>query len=242
MPAGTLLPLGVRVLDVDGGGLGIGDSRGLGELGARPAELPWWARATGRRMPQTEQQKIRSRLRSYERKLRQEKKKFGFYNDGAGKRYQIGPHYMHLGDNEGALAAFEWFEHEFDDDVGMPDHSLCWSLALYRAGNEFGAAKKLRQAMLGNLYLLPHLLGEPISELDIWHNSSDAEPGFVEHVHEPYLALWSDEEKAWALGLHESPGFRSVRGRYIEIARALDIIRPGPERSRLVKEMHELER
>ena len=29
-------------------------------------------------MPQTEQQKIRSRLRSYERKLQQEKKKFGY--------------------------------------------------------------------------------------------------------------------------------------------------------------------
>ena len=34
-------------------------------------------------MPQTEEQKIRSRLRRYERKLQQEKKKFGYYNDGA---------------------------------------------------------------------------------------------------------------------------------------------------------------
>ena len=57
-------------------------------------------------MPQTEQQKTRSRLRSYERKLQQEKKKFGYYHDGAGKRYQIFPHYMLLGDNEGALKAF----------------------------------------------------------------------------------------------------------------------------------------
>ena len=137
-------------------------------------------------MPQTEQQKIRSRLRSYERKLRQEKKKFGYYSDGAGKRYQIAPHYMLLGDNEGALAAFEWFQQEFDDDVGMPDHSLCWSLALYRAGNEIGAAKRLRQTMLSNLYLVPRLLGEPIFELDMWHGSSDAEPSFAEHIHEPY--------------------------------------------------------
>ncbi len=193
-------------------------------------------------MPQTEQQKIRNRLRSYERRLQQEKKKFGDYSDGGGKRYEIGPHYMLLGDTEGALEAFAWFDREFDDDVGRPDHALCWSLALYRAGNEIGAAKKLRQTMLSNLYLLPHLLGSPIEELDIWHGSSDAEPDFVEHIYEPYLALWTAEEKAWAAGLYESTEFRSARDRYIEIGKLLDGLRPGPERSRLVKEMHELER
>ena len=193
-------------------------------------------------MPQTEQQKIRSRLRSYERKLQQEKKKFGYYHDGAGKRYQIGPHYMLLGDNEGALKAFAWFEQEFDDDIGKPAHSLCWSLALYRAGNEIGAAKKLRQAMLSNLYLVPHLLGQPISEIDMWHGSSDAEPEHVDHIPDPYLQLWTDEEKRWAGRLYDSPGFRSARQRFIEISKLLDSIRPGPERSRLVREMHELER
>ena len=193
-------------------------------------------------MPQTEQQKIRSRLRRYERKLQQEKRKSGYYHDGAGKRYQIGPHYMLLGDNEGALKAFAWFEREFDDDIGTPDHSLCWSLALYRAGNEIGAAKKLRQAMLSNLYLVPHLLGEPISEIDMWHGSSDAEPEYVEHIPDRYLQLWTDEEKQWADRLYKSPGFQSVRQRFIEISKLLDSIRPGPERSRLVREMHELER
>ena len=98
-------------------------------------------------MAQSEQQKIRSRLRRYERALQKEKKEYGYYHDGAGKRYQIGPHYMLLGDDEGALAAFEWFEKEFSDDVGEPGHLLCWSLALHRAGNEVGAAKKLRQAI-----------------------------------------------------------------------------------------------
>ena len=52
-------------------------------------------------MQSGDKQKIRSRLRSYERKLQKEKREHGFYRDGAGKRYQIGPHYMLLGDNEG---------------------------------------------------------------------------------------------------------------------------------------------
>jgi hypothetical protein len=43
-------------------------------------------------VPQSDKQKIRSRLRSYERKLQKEKKEHGFYRD------------------DGALAAFEWFD------------------------------------------------------------------------------------------------------------------------------------
>jgi len=120
-------------------------------------------------MPNGGKQKIRSRLRSYERRLQKEKKEHGFYQDGAGKRYQIGPHFMLRADHERALAAFGWFEKEFPDDVGEPGHLLCWTLALYRAGNEVGAAKKLRQTMLSNLYVVPHLVGSPVAELDIWH-------------------------------------------------------------------------
>jgi hypothetical protein len=191
-------------------------------------------------MPQTEKQKIRSRLRRYERALAQEKKEYGGYGDGAGKRYEIGPLYMLLDEDEGAVAAFEWFEREFDDDSGRPDHLLCWSLALHRAGDAAGAARKLRQALLSNLYLIPHLLGRPISELDIWHGSSDAEPDFLEYIPQPYLDLWRDDEKEWAANLYESPGFRTVRERVIESESQLDGQRPGPERSALVKELSRL--
>jgi len=191
-------------------------------------------------MPDDDQREVRSRLRRYERALQKEKKEHGFYRDGAGKRYQIGPHYLLLGDDEGALAAFEWFDKEFSDDVGKPEHLLCWSLALHRAGNEVGAAKKLRQAMLSNLYLVPHLLGSPITELDIWHGSSDAEPSYVGRIPEAYFLLWTEAEQEWASRLYHSPGFQSARARYVEISRSLDTTRAGPERSRLVKEMYEL--
>ena len=61
---------------------------------------------------------------------------------------------MLLEDSDGAVAAFRWFEKEFSDDTGEPGHLLCWSLALHRAGNEIGAARKLLQTMLSNLYLV----------------------------------------------------------------------------------------
>jgi len=192
-------------------------------------------------MPNDDKQKIRSRLRSYERKLQREKAEHGAYRDGAGKRYQIGPHYMLLQDIAGALAAFQWFEREFSDDSGEPGHFLCWSLALHRAGNEIGAAKKLRQTMLSNLYLVPRLLGLPIAELNIWRASSDAEPGYAECIPEAYLLLWTEADREWAARLYYRPGFQPLRARCIEISRALDTRPPGPQRSRLVDELYKLE-
>ncbi len=87
---------------------------------------------------------------------------------------------------------------------------------------------------------MPHLLGSPIAELDIWHGSSDTELGYIECVPEAYLQLWTDAEQEWASGLYRSPGFQSVRERYIEISKALDTTPAGPERSRLVEEMYKL--
>ena len=189
-----------------------------------------------------ELRKIRNRLRSYERKLRKEKEESGFYDDSAGKRYLIGPHYLLLGDDKGAFEAFQWFEQEFSEDVGEPGHLLCWTLALHRSGNEVGAARKLRYTVLSNLYLVPHLLGSPIARLDIWHSSSDAEPAYIDYIPVEYFQLWTEAERKWAAKLYHSPEFQSVRDRHIEICRALDTTPPGPERNRLVEEKSSLKR
>jgi hypothetical protein len=78
--------------------------------------------------------KIRTRIRSYERKLRKEKEKYGDYSDGYGKRYLLGTLYLLMDDTEGALTYFDWFEQEFPDDSGDTIHYLSWTLAQFRAG------------------------------------------------------------------------------------------------------------
>ena len=55
---------------------------------------------------------IRARIRSYEGKLKQELET-GYGGDGYGKRYLLGPLYMLLGDVDGALASFDWYEKPF---------------------------------------------------------------------------------------------------------------------------------
>jgi len=67
--------------------------------------------------------------------------------------------YLILGDLEGALKSFAWFEAAFPDSMDEAPHVLCWSLALHRAGQEEKARRMLRRTMLANLYILPRLFG-----------------------------------------------------------------------------------
>jgi hypothetical protein len=54
--------------------------------------------------------RIRARIRRYERKLEEERREFGCYHDGAGKRYFIGPLYLLMGDLARAVRSFQWFD------------------------------------------------------------------------------------------------------------------------------------
>jgi hypothetical protein len=188
-----------------------------------------------------EPKKIKARIARYERALRKEQKQYGNIDDGYGKRYLLGPLYMLLGDEIGAVRSFEWFEQTFPDDIGEPIQYLCWTLALHRTGDTAGATRKLRDTMLSNLYLIPHLLGEDQEELDVWHGTNIAEKGYLEYWPPEIWALWDDTALKWARETYHSDEFRRVRGRYIEILEQLGSEPRGPRRSRLVDEMYRLQ-
>lgn len=180
--------------------------------------------------------KIKARIRSYERKLQEEQKEYGFINDGYGRRYLLGPLYMLINDNEGTLRSYAWFEAEFPNDVGEPLQYLCWTLALYRAGDLEAAARKLRQTMFSNLYIIPRLLGQDQEELDIWHGSNLAEKAYLEYIPLALFELWDEAALKWAQETYNSTEMFRKRERYIEIYRQLKTESPGPKRSRLVQE------
>lgn len=183
---------------------------------------------------------IRTRIRRDERALRQEQKRFGVIRDGAGKRYTLGPLYVLMGDTEGALRSFAWFAETFPDDSGEPLHVLCWTLALYRAGQTEQAAAKLCQTMLSNLYLMPRLLGGDQDVIDMWHPSNRSEKSYVDALPDELFAVWEPSALEWARAVYDSEPMRRVRDRYIAIYTQLKEEPPGPTRSRLVEEAFQL--
>ena len=57
----------------------------------------------------TDPKRIRERIRRCERALKRELEE-GYGGDGYGKRFLLGPLYMLMGDVDGALASFDWYE------------------------------------------------------------------------------------------------------------------------------------
>lgn len=187
-----------------------------------------------------DRKKIRARIRSYERKLQQEHAQYGMISDGYGKRYLLGPLYLLMDDLEGALAHYEWFEETFADDSGYPMHLLCWTLALFQSGNREAATHKLRQTMLSNLYLIPHVLELEQTDLDIWHGSNIAERRHIKDIPEEVLDLWDEEALEWLDDTYHSPSLSRIRERYIAIQWELKTEPRGPRRTRLVEEASSL--
>lgn len=183
--------------------------------------------------------KIRAKIRRYERSMKKEQDEYGHINDGYGKRYLLGPLYLQLGDTKGALESFAWFERTFPDDMGEPFQYLSWSLALYKAGDP-GAKRKLIQTMLSNLYLIPHLLGIEMHELNIWHGSNIEEPSYLEYLPIEDKELWGKEELAWAKAIYEDPEAQDILKQYIEIEAKLKSEPRGPRRNRLVAEEYRM--
>lgn len=161
-----------------------------------------------------------------------------FGGDGYGKRYLLGPLYMLLGDVDGALASFDWFEKAYPGDRGDPYQFLTWALALYRGELRHEAFNKLYCTMLENLYLVPHLLGQNIERHEIWHGCNTEWPEYALDIPTELLDLWDDESRRWAQDVSMHPAVVEKVARFIDIHRELNTERPGPKRTALVKESY----
>lgn len=166
-------------------------------------------------MSEVKRKKIRARALRLRRALLKEQENFGEIDDGAGKRYLIGPLFVQCGDMDSALSHYAWFEEHCPDDGGDPIHYLFWALALYRAGNMAEARVKLMETLIQNIYLLPALLGLPAKLEDIWHSSNLEDPDYITYVAPEFIPTLSKEERSWIEGQLESDRFRALRSGYV---------------------------
>lgn len=175
--------------------------------------------------------KIRSQLSSF-------KREYGFIDDGAGARYVLFYFYFLLGDNRRSAEFIRWYENEFSDDAGEPLQFLCWALILHRMGKE--GDFQLAQTMLSNIYLIPHLLGKNLEQVDMWHSSNYQEPDFLEWIPERVRDAITEEDLAWVQEKYESEPLQKILNRYIEIFHELQTTPVGDKRSALVRESSSL--
>jgi tetratricopeptide (TPR) repeat protein len=105
--------------------------------------------------------------------------------DNQGVRYLIGPECLRVGDNQGAVEAFEACLHE---EVGC---AFGLALAKLRAGGPYAEiGEALVTGFAANRYVAPMLLGETWERLDAFHGSSMAEPEWAHDVVVAQADLW----------------------------------------------------
>ena len=149
---------------------------------------------------------------------------------------------MLMGDVDGALTSFDWYEEAYPDDGGEPYQYLTWALALFRGGRRQEAVNKLYQTMLENLYLVPFLLGRNPQRLDIWHGSNLGWIEYAVEIPQELLSLWDGAALQWAREVSENPVVIEKVARYVAIHRELKSEPRGPRRTALVNESYALKK
>jgi hypothetical protein len=185
--------------------------------------------------PDTEQ-KLRRKISGFKSALAREKNTHDFIRDGSGKRSLLFSMYFVLNEQDKSKEYLDWYSSEFPDDAGEPVQMLCWSLILYRMGQENQARKKLAETMMANLYLIPDVLGECVQEYDMWHSSNFAEIDYVEELPHVVRNKITEDEIKWLAEQYGSFEFRRIRKRFIEIFHSLKHEKAFDVRSSLLDE------
>ena len=184
------------------------------------------------------QKSYRDRANRNWRALRKEEEQFGAISDGGGKRYLAGIYYVLAGELKKAQEYFAWFENKFPDDVGEPVFLLCSAFASHDSGTAEEARYRFQLAMLSNLYLVPHLVGKPIEEFDIWHSSNWDQPSYIAEV-ENLLADFPPEAFSWLESEYEAKESSQLRWEYVKTYHALKSAEDLKERQRLLSKWYE---
>ena len=183
----------------------------------------------------TEPQKIRERIKRYERAF-----KTPHHDDGAGKRFLLGPLYVLLGDTDGALRSYAWYKQTFSEDIPESFNHLCWVLALIRGGHPDEAKLKFREMLFDNLYVVPLLLGENPNPHPFRHFSNWSELGYVQEGPTELFALWNDDELKWIRDQWSKPALQEDIRNYIAVQIEMEKTN-GPEaRGKLMKKADQI--
>ena len=186
--------------------------------------------------PKTERG-LRSRIASYKEAMQKERRKFGCYDDGYGRRYINSWFYLVLGDCKGGNAYLRWFEKTFEDDIGEPIQKLCAAILLHRSGKEQKAKYHLADLMLSNLYAIPKVLGRGVEHYKFGCSSNYEHAEYLEEMPSEVLAAITDQDQEWMGELYDSLEFRRYRKKYIEIRTALDRTEGVEKRRPLVRQL-----
>lgn len=164
-------------------------------------------------------------------------------NDNQGIRYLVAPAHLLKDDLPGALAAFDWFERHYAEDIPDPHFLFNWGLASFMAGRFEDAAMLFRSAYFANPYLLPLVLGRKPKVLPIWHSNNLMRIDYAREYFDWYGGLWSDRDDArrFVGFVWDDAEIRAGFRRWKELWAEIDRLEVSDLRSSLIDEARKIE-
>lgn len=161
--------------------------------------------------------KIRTKLRSYERKFRE----FPHDRDGSGVRFLMGPYYLCLNNLEGAIAHYDWFWDTYPDSIDEPFHTLGQVITKSRQGQGENSRSLLKRLYASNPYLLPHILDIDLGTITIPGSSNWEEKPYVLNAPKELYSYLSPDEIEWLRDIWNESSFSAFVRAYNNIQQAL---------------------
>jgi len=141
--------------------------------------------------------RIPARIDSIKADMKRDKNMFGFIDDGRGLRYEVPVLQMRIMDLAGAHRYRTWFLKNFPDDIGEPVMLLAWTAMFFHRRELKKAHEQLCRTVYSNLYIVPHVIDEPVGRYAIWYGSNCEEPEWYADYDFASLEFIDANFKSW---------------------------------------------
>lgn len=182
-------------------------------------------------------EEIKTTISSKWTRLAAEKKKFGDYRDGEGKRYDIAYLYAKIGYFNGAMRYFNWMEEEFPRDIGEPLFHFIWTVTLFENNNTEEAKRKAYKTAFSNTYLFDLLLGRNVEKIDKSELIRFETLDFARQIKDECLQYGTQRFFSWLRDFVDSMEYQENLNTFIDLSKQVKHAEPGEKkRSLLAKE------
>jgi hypothetical protein len=190
-------------------------------------------------MTEKQIEKVRLSIKTHRAALAAEKRKFGGFDDSAGRRYYISDLYIKISDYKGAITYKKWFDKNFPDDSGGPLLSLNWAIAYYSLGQITESKIYTIDTAFKNLYLHGFILDNKVDKIDVYEPEYDMY-GFAKSLTEHCKKVVTQPYYDWLSAFINSDEYKEPLKKYISLHKQLKDENNTNKRGRLLDQIKDL--
>jgi hypothetical protein len=181
--------------------------------------------------------RIPARIDSIKADMKRDKARFGFIDDGRGLRYEVPVLQMRIMDLSGAYRYRTWFLKNFPDDIGEPMMLLAWTAMFFHRQDLKKAYEQLCRTVYSNLYIVPHVIDEPVGRYDIWHGSNCEEPEWFTNYDFASLEFIDANFRSWIRKEYLSESMRNEIEKFVKLGFLLKDEKDVERRTAIIDEL-----